>query len=154
MTHPIFESDFDCLTENIMGEYSDELDRYLEAYEEKTGKTLRVPEQLIQRKLINQSIESAEHERKISYEPVLDKSHSPLVRVRSLKSVKSPSTDSYDHLVQTAMKSGPLLTPPPYVPEFGDNEITESIDNFDLERIDDRLRTFGFVFDLIDLSVV
>ena len=41
-----------------MGEYSDELDRYLEAYEEKTGKTLRVPEQLIQRKLINQSIES------------------------------------------------------------------------------------------------
>ena len=42
----------------VMGEYSDELDRYLEAYEEKIGKTLRVPEQLIQRKLINQSIES------------------------------------------------------------------------------------------------
>ena len=41
-----------------MGEYSDELDRYLQAYEEKIGKTLRVPEQLIQRKLINQSIES------------------------------------------------------------------------------------------------
>ena len=41
-----------------MGEYSDELDRYLEAYEEKIGKTLRVLEQLIQRKLINQSIES------------------------------------------------------------------------------------------------
>ena len=41
-----------------MGEYSDELDRYLQEYEEKIGKTLRVPEQLIQRKLINQSIES------------------------------------------------------------------------------------------------
>ena len=74
---------------------------------------------------------------------------SPLVRVRSLKSVKSPSTDSYDHLVQTAMK-GPPPTPPPYVPEFGDNEITESIDNFDLERIDDRLRTLGIDPDLID----
>merc|ERR1712131_507837 len=75
-THPIFESDFDCLTE-IMGGYSDELDRYLQEYEEKIGKTLRVPEQLIQRKLINQSIESAEHKRNISHEPVMDKSQSP-----------------------------------------------------------------------------
>ena len=140
-----------------MGEYTyaKRLDDYLEGFERQLGFKLEIPEKLMTRKLVNQSIEMKEKSKRdernmneiylnLGIDPTSvgdGKCQKKIPSYLSMSLPELPSPLGHPQVIPSHSRGSCLIE---------DDESELEIDNFDLDRIDDRLRTLGINPELIE----